>query len=211
MTTSNEQPAKMPLMKRVMIAVRGGVGGGISAVMVALVVGLLLALAVGGFLGGAAFATQRNQKVEQMLAAQTKAAKVALIKAQKAREELEKELEPLKELNSMQSKDIERLKDEVEHGKVERAAMDKVMTDFKDSLRASAGSAKPEAAPKPGATLKFGNKDCDVQGGAVKSKADVKCLDLKNAIDAMNSGPGGYNKPGAKAEAKESKPESGHK
>lgn len=196
MTTPSDAPAKLPLMKRIVIAVRGGVGGGISAMLVAVVVGLLIALVAGGFLAGSAYAMHRNQAMQQLLTAQTKAAKAALAKAQKAKEEIEKELTTVKELYDVQSKDNKLLKDDLERARLEKETTEKVMADFRESLKPAAGNDKSAVkTPPAGATLKFGNKDCDVQGSAVKSKADVKCLDLKNAIDSMNNGPGGYNKP----------------
>ncbi|GAB3248031.1 hypothetical protein [Chitinimonas naiadis] len=207
MTTSNEQVAKLPLMKRIVLAVRGGVGGGISAVLVLLLILLVIAGVVGGLLGGMALATKRNQAAEQNLIAIAKSAKLAQAKLGKEKAELEHELETVKEQASMQAKDLTQLKEDLERAKIERETMDKVLQEIRASIQAGGSSPKVEKAVK-GAMLKFGDKECELQGGAIKSKEDVKCLNLRGAIDAMNSKPGGYDskadpaKDGKAAEAK---------
>ncbi|HEY9101797.1 hypothetical protein [Chitinimonas sp.] len=206
MTTSNEQAAKLPLMKRIVLAVRGGVGGGVSAVLVLLLILLLIAGVVGGFIGGIALATKRNQQAEQNLIAIAKNAKLAQAKLSKEKAELEHELEAAKDQSAMQAKDLTQLKEDLERARIERETMDKVLQEIRTSIQAGGASPKVAQAVK-GAMLKFGNNECELKGDTVKSKDDVKCLNLRGAIDAMNSKPGGYSdKKAEAAKAAESKP-----
>ncbi|QDQ27850.1 hypothetical protein FNU76_16690 [Chitinimonas arctica] len=185
------------MLKRIVIAIRGGVGGGMSAVMVLLLVVLIAAVCLAGFLGGLAVAAKRGQLQEQSLIKQTALAKQGQAKLRAEKEALAHETEALKSRTDMQEKDIATLKQLVEHARIEREATERVLAEVRDSLRAGAqANPKAEQAVK-GALLKFGNRECELQGSAVKSKDDVKCLNLRGAIDAMNSGPGGYSKPAA--------------
>lgn len=213
MTMANEQAAKLPLMKRLILAMRGGVGGGLSAMLVVLLVALVIAIGAGGFLGGLVMATKRNLHAEQNLIAQVKTAKQAQAKLLAEKAGLEKELEVAKDASSMLGKDVATLKEQLAAAHVERETMNKVLAEISESLRSGGAAANPKAAAVvKGAMLKFGDKECELEGGAIKSKDDVKCLNLKDAIDAMNSGPGGYGaKPTKPTEAPAAKPvQKGH-
>lgn len=194
MTTSNEQVAKLPLMKRIVLAVRGGVPSGLSAVLVIVLLILVIAIGVGGFLGGLALATKRNQNQERNLITQTKDAKSAESKLAHEKAELEKTIEEMKTQSDARKKDMDLLKEQLARAKLERETMDKVLAEIRDSLSGAAAGAKADKVEKvvKGAMLKFGGKECDLSGGAVKSKEDVQCLNLRESIDAMNEKPGGY-------------------
>ncbi|WP_269533922.1 hypothetical protein [Chitinimonas sp. BJYL2] len=215
MTTSNEQAAKLPLVKRIVLMVR--TGGAVPILMGVLLLLLIVGIGAGGFLGGLALATKRNQTVEQNLLAQTKAARAAETKALAEKDVAEKELDQVKTTLAAQVRDIEQLKELLERARIERETMDKVLGEVRDSLAAGGASPKVQQAVK-GAMLKFGEKECELPDRAVSSKADIRCLDLKNAIESMNSMPGGYGskpaetktpavKPGDKPAEK---PKSGH-
>ncbi|QNM97477.1 hypothetical protein [Chitinimonas koreensis] len=201
MTTSNEQAVKLPLMKRVVLALRGGVGGGVSAVLILLSVLLVIAIGVGGFIAGMALATKQNQLAVHNAMSQAHAAKKAEAGLKTEKTSLEGQIAELKDQLALRSKDNEMLKEQLAQAKMEVQTMDKVLGEIRESL--IKGAAKPaEAKPEPpkGAKLRFGSRDCEL-GDGVKSKADVKCLNLREAIDAMNSKPGGYAgtpKPGDK-------------
>lgn len=190
MTTSNEQAAKLPLIKRIVIALRGGVSGGISAVVVVILIVLMIALGIAGFVGGFAVATKRNQAIAQNQFNQTRLAKQAAAKLAGEKAELQKQLATLQEQGGSAQETITQLKADLEKAKIEHDAMDKVLTEIKESLESNAGKAeKADKVQKMvnGATLKFGNRECDPdKGSAVSSKQDVKCLNLREAIDAMN-------------------------
>lgn len=222
MTTSNEQATKLPLMKRIVLAVRGGVPSGLSAMLVVLLLALVVAIGAGGFLGGLALATKRNQTMERNLLTQTRNAKHETAKLAKEKAELEHGIEELKEKAEMQLKDMATLKEQLDRAVIERETMEKVLAEIRDSLSTTGGNSKAEKVLK-GALLKFGDKECALEGGAVKSKADLDCLNLRDAIGAMNSAPGGYadknakpaevKAPAAKPEVKTDtahKPASGH-
>jgi Skp family chaperone for outer membrane proteins len=191
MTTSNEQAAKLPLVKRIVIALRGGVSGGVSAVMVVLLVALVIALAIAGFVGGLAVATKRNQINAQKLITQARQAQLANVKLSASKTALEKEVAALKDEVEQKQHTITDQKAELDRAKLEHDTMEKLLGEIKDSIQSS--SAKPEKGDKPAkpanaAQLKFGNHQCDLQkGSTVTSKQDVNCLNLRDAIDAMNS------------------------
>lgn len=195
MTTSNEQVAKLPLMKRIVLALRGGVPNGVSAMLVVLLIALVIAIGAGGFLGGLALATQRNQTMERNLLTQTRAAKQAAAKLAEEKAQLQTQLEEAKTLQEAKDKDVATLKEQLALAKLEKEALDKVLQDIRTSLTGT--GSKAEQAVK-GALLKFADKECELQGGAIRSKEDVKCLNLRDAIGAMNSGPGGYEDKPAK-------------
>ncbi|WP_374349445.1 hypothetical protein [Chitinimonas sp.] len=188
MTTSNEQVAKLPLLKRVIILVRGG--GGVSPVILGVILLLVVLIGILGLVMGFAVASKRNHLVEQNLTTQLKQARGQIAKLDAEKKAHEKELEELKETVTHQQEAIDKQKEELAQAKTARETMEKVLADIKTSLEASSsgkgekGKAEASAATK----LKFGNQDCDTQkGSAVNSKADLKCLNLKEAIDAMNS------------------------
>ncbi|PHV10917.1 hypothetical protein CSQ89_13615 [Chitinimonas sp. BJB300] len=196
-------------MKRIVLAVRGGVPSGLSAVLVIVVLILVLALGIGGFLGGFALATKRNQTQERNLITQTRAAKLAEAKMAGEKAELEKFIEALKVQTAARKKDMDNLKDQLDRARLERETMDKVLTEIRDSF--SGAGAKGDKAEKVkevvnGAMLKFGGKECGLSGSVVKNKEDVQCLNLRESIDAMNSKPAGNADKAAKP-ADAAKPE----
>lgn len=198
MTTSNEQAAKLPLIKRIVIALRGGVGGGISAVVVVLMIVLMIALGTVGFLGGLAVATKRNQAIALNQAKAMQEARAAHAKLAAENAELQKQLADQKTQGAGAQDTITQLKAELEKDKIERDAMNKVLDEIKESLQAAGSKGeKNDKVQKAvnGAMLKFGKSECDLQqGSAVSSKQDLKCLNLREAIDAMN-GKGGKDAP----------------
>ncbi|MBV8658588.1 MAG: hypothetical protein JO142_12255 [Burkholderiales bacterium] len=201
MTTSNEQAAKLPLIKRLVIAVRGGVGGGLSAVLIVALVGLAVLLGLGGFFGGVAMATKRHQMALHAMGTQLHDAKAALAKLQAAHEDTLKQLADQKSMSDAKQAETQQLREQITELKAEKEAMDKVLTEIHDSLSApEGGKSKAKDVDKvvQGARLKFGNSECNMQGSAVSSKKDVDCLNLRDAIGAMNGKPGGYSDPNAK-------------
>ena len=201
MTTSNEQAAKLPLIKRLVIAVRGGVGGGLSAVLVVVLVGVAILLGIGGFMGGAVVATKRSQMTLHAMGTQLHDAKLALAKLQAAHEDTLKQLEDQKSMSAAKQAETQQLREQITVLKAEKEAMDKVLAEIHDSLSApEGGKSKAKEVDKvvQGARLKFGNSECNMQGSAVTSKKDVDCLNLRDAIGAMNGKPGGYDNPAAK-------------
>ncbi|MBV8657855.1 MAG: hypothetical protein JO142_08555 [Burkholderiales bacterium] len=208
MTTSNEQATKLPLIKRLIIAVRGGVGGGLSAVLIVALVGLAVLLGMGGFFGGVVVATKRSQMTLHAMGTQLHDTKVALAKLQTSHEDVLKQLADQKSMFDAKQTEIQQLHDQVTELKAQKDAMDKVLAEVHDTLvDVASKSPKAKEADKvvQGARLKFGTSECNMQGSAVANKKDVDCLNLREAIGAMNGKPGGYDNPTKPGDAKPAK------
>jgi septal ring factor EnvC (AmiA/AmiB activator) len=205
MTTSNEQVTKLPLVKRVILALRGGVGEGLSAVVVLLAVVLVVVLALGAFMGGMMVGASHTRGLQQKMVADLRQARTDLTKAKADLAEAEKKIADNEAQAIAQQNDVKILKDQVQQAKLEHDAMEKVLADIRDGLQAS--DAKDDSKLKKvakvvdSAKVKFGNSECNLANGTVNSKQDVKCLDLRNAIDTMNAAPGGYEDKKAKPAA----------
>lgn len=179
---------KLPLVKRLLLSLRGGVGGGLTAVLSVLAVVLVLMIGIGGFLGGLAVATKRNKTAENNLVAQIKTARGEVETLGNEKDELETKLTEANAKLEAQATDMKILRDNQARLQLEREALEKVLGTVQESLGNSAKGKELEKAR--GAMLKFSNRECELEGGAVRDKNDVACLNLKEAIDAMNAGSG---------------------
>lgn len=169
---------KLPLFKRAIIAVRGGSGGGMLAV--AVVGGLILILIIGAviFSSGVAVAVKRNAKVEQDFKAQLKRSRDALAEMTHEKEAIEKKHDEAKSLLEAQAVDMKILRESNDKLRLEKEALDKVLVGVQERLSGSV----PAGGGKAGAT----KPNCDNKGGPVRSKQDLECLNLREAIESMN-------------------------
>jgi hypothetical protein len=182
-TEATAPPVKLPIVKRLILAVHGkgtviaaGVGGAL----------MMLALAAaGGFFAGVGVAAKRQQANIQQLTMQLRAAREEVAKAQAEHQKLEQEREQLKVQLEAAATDARLMKDELAALRLQNETLDKLLSTVQDRL---SGKVAPAPENPTGARLKFGDgKTCDVKGGVVSSKSDVGCLDLKHAIEQMNS------------------------
>ncbi|MBV8464690.1 MAG: hypothetical protein JO218_01985 [Burkholderiales bacterium] len=196
MTTSNEQVTKLPLVKRIILAMRGGVGAGISAVVVLLIIVLVVVLSLGAFMGGMMVGAGHERGMQKKMVADLRQARTDEAKAKAELTDVQKKLADQEAMAIAQQNDVKILKEQVEQAKLEHDAMEKVLAEIRDGLQAGDGKADPKLKKVEkaveSAKLKFGNSECNLANGNVSSKQDVKCLDLRNEIDSMNAAPGGY-------------------
>ncbi|MFC4159387.1 hypothetical protein [Chitinimonas lacunae] len=193
--TKEASPVKLPLAKRVLLALRGGIGSGMNAMLSVLAVVLVLMIGVGGFISGLAIATKRNKAAEQNLLAQVRSARSESDKLSEEKQQLEKKLDDAKVQIEAQATDMRLLREDQIRLRLEREALEKVLATIQQSLGNSPKGKELEKAR--GAMLKFSNRECELEGGAVRDKKDVACLNLKEAIEAMNAGskPSASDKP----------------
>lgn len=177
-TPPPKMPTKMPFIKRVIILVRGNGGVGMLAVGVAVVLFLLLALGALSFTSGVAVGVKRHKQNETVLQTEIASQRKAYEKLQEKHTALKKELADSKSVQDAQALDAKVLRDEVERLRIEKQALDKVLSTVQERLFGAAGKAGTAAGPL---------SKCDGKGGPLRSKEDLECLNLRQAIEAMNS------------------------
>jgi uncharacterized protein YlxW (UPF0749 family) len=206
MNTATEPAAKLPLIKRIVLMTRGLSGEGGSSIIVIILLVLCVIGCVFGFVGGLAIGTKHAQSNQQKLAAEVRAAKESMSKLASEKSELKRLSDEQAEKIGFEESDIEQLKEQVAKAKLEHEAMEKVLADIRDSLHEADapkdGKTAKVAKAVQGAMLKFGSSECPLNKDGVSSKQDVKCMNLREAIDAMNG-------KAADADAKSTKPADG--
>lgn len=189
--------AKLPLLKRIIIAVRNGGGVGMLAVMIG--GGLVFILVVGAltFSGGIAVGLKRNKQVEVALATKLKTTREELAHATEEKEKAEKELSAAQSRIDAQVTDMKLLRENLDKTRIEKEALDRVLATVQERLFGGGkGDLAKAALPR---------KHCEGKAGTLHSKEDLECLNLREAIDSMN---GRSSKPVAAAEpAKATAPE----
>jgi len=175
MTNQVETPpkvqAKLPLLKRIIIAVRNGGGIGMLAVMIG--GGLVFILVVGAlsFSGGIAVGLKRNKQVEVVLTTQLKATRETLAQTTEEKEKVEKELSNAQSRLEAQATDMKLLHENVDKLRIEKEALDKVLATVQDRLFGNGKAGVGKAS--------LDRKNCDGKTGTLRSKEDVECMHLR--------------------------------
>lgn len=178
--------AKLPLIKRIIIAVRNSGGAGMLAVMIGGGLVFILVVLALTFSGGIAVGLKRNKQVEVALATQLKETREKLAKITEEKDAVEKDLGNAQSRLEAQATDMKLIRESLDKARLEKDALEKVLSTVQDRLFGNGKGDLGKAAIR---------KPCEGKTGTLRSKEDLECLNLREAIDAMN----GRSRPAAEA------------